>query len=148
MKLAGLQTSRSNLSKTGKLPTARARVYLNDELCCTAVRSPHNQLRRSRVLTPHSRIVPQAPVTRYPWQHCKNHLLRTSLYGHGCEIYTWYILFFGIHLRYRLTHLLCKNLLLTKIWDKPLVDLDLGCSTILPGQWVATLAAQQLPELS
>ena len=30
---------------------------------------------------------------------------------------------------------------------KPSVDLDLGCSAILPGQWAATVAAQQLPML-
>ena len=33
-------------------------------------------------------------------------------------------------------------------WLKPPVDLDLGCSNILPGQQVATVAAHQLLELS
>ena len=33
-------------------------------------------------------------------------------------------------------------------WTKPPVDLYMGCSTILPGQWVASVAANQLPELS
>ena len=32
--------------------------------------------------------------------------------------------------------------------EKPPVDLDLGCSVILPWQSVATVAAQELPELS
>ena len=31
---------------------------------------------------------------------------------------------------------------------KPPVDLDLVCSAILHGQWVATVVAHQLPELS
>ena len=31
--------------------------------------------------------------------------------------------------------------------SKPPIDLDLGCSTMLPGQWVAAVAAHQLPEL-
>ena len=33
-------------------------------------------------------------------------------------------------------------------WLKPPVDLDLGCSAILPGQQVATVLAHLLPELS
>ena len=32
-------------------------------------------------------------------------------------------------------------------WLKLCVDLDLECSAILPGHYVATLGAQQLPEL-
>ena len=31
---------------------------------------------------------------------------------------------------------------------KPKVDLNLECSAILPGQWIATVAAPQLQELS
>ena len=31
---------------------------------------------------------------------------------------------------------------------EPLIDLDLGCSVIMPGQLVATVAAYQLPGLS
>ena len=33
-------------------------------------------------------------------------------------------------------------------WLEPPVDLDLVCSAILPGLYVATVAAHQLPELS
>ena len=33
-------------------------------------------------------------------------------------------------------------------WLKPLMDLDLGCSVILPGQLVAAVAAHQLQNLS
>ena len=47
----------------------------------------------------------------------------------------------GLHLQrdYRVTHLVSKNL--------P-VDLGLGCSTILPGQKIATVTAHHLAELS
>ena len=30
---------------------------------------------------------------------------------------------------------------------KPALDLDLGCLAILSGQWIATVATHQLPEL-
>ena len=36
----------------------------------------------------------------------------------------------------------------TEEFGKPPVDSDLGCSVILPGQQVATIAAHQLPGVS